>query len=78
MKEQKSVTDEFLAVGTRVITLNPAGPSDWVQTLKQSRKWGVVGTIVDYSDSHGLCYKVRHDSGTESWYNPEELEEINS
>jgi hypothetical protein len=41
------------------------------------RIWGVVGTIVDYSDSHGLCYKVKHDNGTESWYNPEELEEVN-
>lgn len=77
MEKQKSVTDKFLPVGTRVKTLTPAGSNDWVETLKQSRKWGVVGTIVDYSDSHGLCYKVKHDNGTESWYNPEELEEVN-
>ncbi len=77
MEKEKSVTDELLPVGTRVKTLTASGYNDWVETLKQSRQWGVAGTIEDYSDSHGLCYKVRHDDSTESWYDPEELEEIN-
>ena len=77
MEKGKSVTDGFLPVGTRVKTLESSRANDWAETLSQARQWDVTGTIEDYSDSHGLCYKVRHDDGTESWYNPEELEAIN-
>lgn len=31
------------------------------------------GSIVGHSDSHGLCYEVRHDDGTRAFYDPDEL-----
>lgn len=37
------------------------------------RKFGVKGVIVDESDAHGLCYKVKHEDGTFGWYDPWEL-----
>lgn len=39
-----------------------------------ARKWGVQGTILMHHDSHGLCYDVRHDDGTEGCYDPGEFE----
>ena len=34
------------------------------------------GVIIDYSNSHGLCFRVRHVDGGCSWYDYDELIEI--
>jgi hypothetical protein len=38
--------------------------------------WGQWGTVIDHSDSHGLVYRVKHDSWGEAWYEREELETL--
>lgn len=61
--------------GTKVKTVKPEVESnDWVPEALASRKWGVTGEVVKHSDSHGLCYGVRHDDGSAGWYEPRELE----
>lgn len=32
-----------------------------------------IGIIAEFSDSHGLCYKVLHLDGNFAWYEPNEL-----
>lgn len=65
----------MLGNGTRVRTNLNAGTSDgWTASAKLSRKHGVAGTVIDYHDSHGLCYDVRHDDGSMGHYDPWELE----
>lgn len=60
--------------GQRVRTAEDQGSSDWTSEAVEDRKWGVVGRIVDHSNSHGLCYKVEHEDGTTGWYEPGELD----
>lgn len=69
-------TETILENGTRIKTVlkedNVA--KNWVPEALASRKWDVLGTVVKTSDSHGLCYGVRHDDGSAGWYDPHELE----
>lgn len=68
MKEQKDL------IGKKVKTLSEnKNITDWNDDVKYSRKWGVKGTIQRLSNSHGLCYEVKHDDGTISWYDSSEL-----
>ncbi len=63
--------------GTRVKTTSKKTPdSEWTPEALISRKWGVMGTIVMHHDSHGLCYDVKHDDGTEGCYDPAEFDLI--
>ena len=39
----------------------------------EDRRWGVSGGVFNESDSHGLCYQVKHDDGSLGWYDPSEL-----
>jgi hypothetical protein len=60
--------------GTAVKTIRPEIESkDWAAEALECRRWGVVGKIVGYSDSHGLCYRVEHADGTDGWYESREL-----
>lgn len=60
--------------GTRVRTVAiPDAPTDWTEEAKVVRRFGVLGTIFHYHDSHGLCYDVRHDDGIEACYDSREL-----
>lgn len=61
-------------LGARVRTTTDAGSDDWSDLTRSTCKWGVSGKIIDYSNSHGLCYKVRHQDGSVAWYEPGELE----
>ncbi len=47
---------------------------EWTEEAQKNRKWGASGKIIGHSDSHGLCYKVLHEDGTEGYYDPSELE----
>lgn len=61
--------------GTRVRTLESKTPRrEWDPEAWEARKWNMEGTIVMHHDSHGLCYDVRHDDGTEGCYDPSEFE----
>lgn len=40
------------------------------------RRPSVSGVIVAKSDSHGLCFQVRHEDGAAGWYDPDELTEV--
>jgi hypothetical protein len=64
--------------GTKVRTVcRRTGKGDYTDLAIQERAQhdGDVGTVVDYSNSHGLCYEVRFESGT-AWFDPEELTPI--
>jgi hypothetical protein len=65
-----------LANGTRVKTTQDAGADDWCDPERLDTRWGVSGTIVRHSDSHALCYLVKHDCDGEAWYEEEELRVI--
>ena len=61
--------------GTRVRTLEPkTDPRVWAKEALAERKWDVLGTITMHHDSHGLCYDVCHDDGTQGCYEPDEFE----
>lgn len=63
--------------GTRVKTIKATtADREWMPEALAARKWGVTGTITLHHDSHGLCYDVRHDDGTEGCYDPTEFEVI--
>lgn len=60
--------------GTRVMTTKKNTPDkEWMPEALVARKWGVTGTIIMHHDSHGLCYDVQHDDGTEGCYDPAEF-----
>ncbi len=65
-----------ISPGTRVRTTraNEGLRREWTDEGWARKKWGVQGTILTHHDSHGLCYDVRHDDGTEGCYDPSELE----
>jgi len=64
--------------GTQVVTLQPNVKMrrEWTEVGWASKKPGFRGRVVGHSDSHGLCYHVVHDDGTDAWYDPSELVEI--
>jgi hypothetical protein len=58
------------------LSLSPEG---WTEDNILKQKPGATGYIIGYSDSHGLCYKVRHRvDGSTAYYNPEDLTIIKS
>lgn len=66
---------QLISNGTPVITTteNPEIRAEFSNEAIAERKWGVQGSIIEHSDSHGLCYKVQHDDGTVAWYDLSEL-----
>lgn len=71
-----TIKAEVLENGTKVKTVlqKENVSKNWVPEILASRKWDTLGVVVKHSDSHGLCYGVRHDDGSASWYDPHELE----
>ena len=53
---------------------NPALKDEWTEEGHKERKWDIEGTIIEYSDSHGLCYKILHEDNTTGWYDRSEFE----
>ena len=61
-------------LGTKVRTVRSRTESkDWTPDALKQRRWDVCGDILRHSDSHGLCYLVKHEDGTEGWYERREL-----
>ena len=62
----------------RVLTvqIKPSNDLQYSAEANRLRKWGVKGTLVRYSNSHGLCFEVQHDDGSRGCYEPEELKLI--
>lgn len=61
-------------IGKRVQTLKPEVPdSEWADPF--SRKWNIIGIVIDLSNAHGLCYKIEHENGV-AWYDPREFKII--
>lgn len=60
----------------RVLTLERDDSNAWVDGAREKCRWGEKGTIITYSNSHGLCFEVHHDEGGMAWYNPGELQLI--
>ncbi len=62
--------------GTRIRTTAPNMDmrDEWTLAAWEKKRWGVGGVIVTHHDSHGLCYDVLHDDGTEASYDPSEFE----
>lgn len=67
-----------LEYGTRVKTTQPNKEKrhEWTDRGWASKKSNVYGIILRHHGSHGLCYDVMHDDGTEGCYDPTELEVI--
>ena len=68
--------DEYppIPVGTYVATLTKNRDEDeWNEDATAECRWEARGFVVAYSDSHGLCYKVRHWDSATAWYTPAEL-----
>ena len=64
-----------IAPGTQVKTTEKQLPdTEWSKEVQANRKWGVKGVVLRHYDSHGLCYDVRHEDGTEGCYDPSEFE----
>jgi len=67
-----------ISPGTPVRTTEPnmSKRGEWTDEGWASKKWGVQGTVITHHDSHGLCYDVRHEDGTQSCYDPSELDVV--
>jgi len=50
--------------------------NEWTDEGWEKRKWGTQGEILAHHDSHGLCYDVLHEDGTQGCYDPSELKVI--
>lgn len=70
-----------MKIGDRVKTVKPEyKPSgwtgDWNESALAKKEFGVFGTIINRSDSHGLAYEVRYEDQTRNftaWFDPDEL-----
>ncbi len=64
-----------ISPGTVVETTEPdlSCRGEWTDEGWAKRKWGVRGKVLTHHDSHGLCYDLKHEDGTEGCYNPSEL-----
>lgn len=62
--------------GTIITTTreNPELINEWTPEAKAKRRWGVRGEVIGHSDSHGLCYAVKHSDGEKAWYDPSEFQ----
>ena len=63
-------------IGKQVLTMAENGDQHWTYDVRRARKWGFRGKIVSHHNSHGECYGVQHEDGTQAFYNPGELELI--
>ena len=62
-----------LPYGTAVMTTERDDSDDWQDNNRPDCRWRTRGRIIKHSDSHGLCYEVKHADGSSAWYNPGEL-----
>lgn len=46
---------------------------DFNEAAQRERRPGASGIVLKHSDSHGLCFEVRHHDGSTAWYDPDEL-----
>ena len=60
----------------RTTSANWSKRDEWTDEGWARRKWGVQGKVIMHHDSHGLCYDVRHEDGTQGCYDTSELEVI--
>lgn len=65
------------AVGLRVHTPSVIDPKVGDYMQPRAARPNATGVIENYSDSHGLCFNVKHDDpenyGTRAGYDPDEL-----
>lgn len=74
LETQKHREPVRLKPGQRVVTASgPAGPQSWTEEGLKNRQWNVARIVTSVHDSHGLCYDVRYEDGTEGCFNHEEL-----
>jgi hypothetical protein len=64
------------AVRVLTVRADPSNDEEYVQAARAARRWGVKGTLKQYSNSHGLCFQVEHDDGTTGCYEADELKLI--
>lgn len=62
--------------GQLVCTNEILGSSGFTKDEQSRRRPDAIGIIVRHSDSHGLCYQVRHENGKQAWYDPDEIQTI--
>lgn len=64
--------------GTKVKTSQPnySLRGKWTNEAWDQRRWGMLGVIMTHSDSHGLCYEIRHEDGSVAWYDPSEMDVV--
>jgi|688.fasta_scaffold262705_3 hypothetical protein len=78
MVSKTAVSYPPIKPGTAVVTLSPdlSEQNEWTEAGWLARRWGVEGTVLAHSDSHGLCYHVQHADGSDAWYNPSEIQVV--
>lgn len=55
---------EIFFEGDRVKTSEAKHDDLYTPEARENRKWGVMGTVIEQHNSHGLNYKIRHDDGS--------------
>lgn len=64
-----------LMMGKKVQVVSSLEQRDYTVEGHQQRRPGATGVVIGHSDSHGLCWQVRHDDGTVGFYDSDELED---
>lgn len=63
-----------IPINTKVLTKNLNNSNNWSTEALATRKENSPGIINAIQRGKGICYEVKHDDGTISWYDPEELQ----
>ena len=75
--QNRTSTEKYppISAGTKVKTTQPnmAFRKKWTDEAWGKRKWDIQGTVDTHHEAHGLFYEVRHEDGTEGFYDPSEL-----
>jgi len=75
MKYPNTEKDQASCMG-QAARVDELGPSeDYIPETQQERqrRVGQTGLIIDYSNRHGLCYKLLFADGGTAWFEPPEL-----
>lgn len=71
--EERRLYEEQTRDGRRVRVVRLGPGSDYQPGTRTHARVGQVGTVFDVASGHGSCVHVRHDDGTDSWYDLPEL-----
>jgi len=71
--DKRMETWQNLELGQIIKTVEKLEDRDFTKEGIAARRPNSIGAIIGHSDSHGLCYYVRHQDGTKAYYDPDEI-----